>query len=70
MDGAGATSPRRPGWTIVRALTGRRLNHPHEVLALLLNALRRGGKIPSLVVARNELAAHRLLNQLRRYGIA
>jgi hypothetical protein len=69
-DGAASYIAAAAGCPIVRALTGRRLNHPHEVLALLLNALRRGGKIPSLVVARNELAAHRLLNQLRRYGIA
>jgi hypothetical protein len=69
-DGAASYIAAAVGCTIVRALTGRRLNHPHEVLALLVNALRRGGKIPSLVVARNELAAHRLLNHLRRHGIA
>ena len=69
-DGAASYIAAAAGCTIVRSLTGRRLNHPHEVLALLVNALRRGGKIPSLVVARNELAAYRLLNHLRRYGIA
>ena len=69
-DGAASYIAAAAGCTIVRSLTGRRLNHPHEVLALLVNALRRGGKIPSLVVARNELAAHRLLNHLRRYGTA
>lgn len=69
-DGAASYIAAAAGCTIVRVLAGRRMNHPHEVLALLVNALRRGGKIPSLVVARNELAAHRLLNHLRRYGIA
>ena len=69
-DGAASYIAAAAGCTIVRALTGHRLNHPHEVQALLVNALRRGGTIPGLVVARNELAAHRLLNHLRRYGIA
>ena len=69
-DGAASYIAAAAGCTTVRALTGRRLTHPHEVQALLVNALRRGGKIPGLVVARHELAAHRLLNHLRRYGIA
>jgi hypothetical protein len=69
-DGAASYIAAVAGCTIVRALTGRRLTHPHEVQALLVNALRGGGKLPGLVIARHELAAHRLLNQLRRYGIA
>ena len=69
-DGAASYIAAAAGRTTVRAVTGRRLTHPHEVQALLVNALRRGGKIPGLVVARHELAAHRLLKQLRRYGIA
>ena len=69
-DGAASYIAAAAGCTTVRALTGRRLGQPHEVQALLVNALRRGGKIPGLVVARHELAAHRLLHHLRRYGIA
>jgi hypothetical protein len=69
-DGAASYIAAVAGCTIVRALTGRRLTHPHEVQALLVNALRGGGKLPGLVIARHELAAYRLLNQLRRYGIA
>jgi len=56
--------------TTVRAVTGRRLTHPHEVQALLINALRKGEKVPGLIAARDELAAHRLLKDLRRCGIA
>lgn len=69
-DGAASYIAAAAGCTTVRALTGRRLSHPHEVQALLVNALRRGSKIPGLVVARHELAARRLLHQLRRCGIA
>ena len=58
------------GRTTVRAVTGRRLTHPHEVQALLINALRKGEKVPGLIAARDELAAHRLLRDLRRCGIA
>ena len=69
-DGAASYIAVAAGGTVVRAHTGRRLNHPHEIQALLVSALRRGGKIPGLVVARHELAAHRLLHHLRQSGIA
>jgi hypothetical protein len=69
-DGAASYIAAAAGRTVARAVTGRCLSHPHEVQALLISALRRGGRIPGLVVARHELAARRLLKQLRRYGIA
>ena len=53
---------RRGGRARPSALTRRRLSHPHEVQALLVNALRRGGELPGLVIARHELAARGLLH--------
>jgi hypothetical protein len=58
------------GRTTVRAVTGRLLTPPYQVQALLINALLKGGKVPALIAARDELAAHRLLNYLRQCGIA
>ncbi len=58
------------GRTTVRAVSGRLLTHPYQVQALLINALRKGTRCPASVAARDELAAHRLLNHLRRCGIA
>ena len=40
------------------------------VLEILIKALLDGDKVPGLVVARGELAAHRLINYLRQGGIA
>jgi hypothetical protein len=58
------------GRITVRAVTGRLLTPPYQVQALLMNALLKGGKVPALIAARDELAAHRLLSYLRRCGIA
>lgn len=69
-DGAASYIAVAAGCIAIRALTRRCLSHPHEVQALLVSALRRGGTIPGLVIARHELAARRLLSQLRRCGIA
>jgi hypothetical protein len=69
-DCAGIYIATAAGRTTVRAITGRRLVHPHQVQALVINALRKGEKVPGLVVGRDELAAHRLLHHLRQFGIA
>lgn len=69
-DGAAAYIAAAIGRTTVRAVTGRLLTHPHQVQALLINALRKGGRLPALITARDELSAHRLLKDLRRRGIA
>lgn len=69
-DCAGVYLAAAAGRTTVRALNGRRVIHPYEIQARLINALRNGDKVPGLIVARDELAAHRLLNHLRQCGIA
>lgn len=69
-DCAGVYIAAAAGRTTVRAVNGRRVIHPHEVQARLINALRKGDRVPGLIVARDELAAHRLLNHLRQCGIA
>ena len=69
-DCAGVYLAAAAGRTTVRAINGRRVIHPHEIQARLINALRNGDKVPGLIVARDELAAHRLLNHLRQCGIA
>lgn len=58
------------GYTIVRAVTGKTLDHPGQVQHLLINALRDSAKVPGLIAARDELAARRALTYLRRCGIA
>lgn len=69
-DCAGVYLAAAGGRTTLRAINGRRVTHPHEIQARLINALRRGDRVPGLIVARDELAAHRLLNHLRKCGIA
>lgn len=70
-DCAGAYLAAAAGRTTVRAINGRRrVIHPQEIQARLIDALRRGDRAPGLIVARDELAAHRLLNHLRQCGIA
>jgi hypothetical protein len=68
-DSAGVYIAMAAGRTTIRAITGRRLIHPYQVQAIVINALRKGEKVPGFVVARDELAAHRLLNHLRGSGI-
>jgi hypothetical protein len=62
------------GRTIVRASgsprSPKRPLTAADVLDLLVQALLDGEKVPGLVVARGELAAHRLINHLRQGGIA
>ena len=69
-DCAGVYIATAAGRTTVRAVNGRRVSHPHEIQARLINALRKGDKVPGHVVARDELSAHRLLHHLRDSGIA
>jgi hypothetical protein len=69
-DGAAAYIAAAVGRTTVRAFTGRLLTHPYQIQALVINALRKGDKLPALIAARDELSAHRLLKDLRRRGIA
>jgi hypothetical protein len=69
-DCAGVYLAAAAGRTTVRAINGRRIIHPYEIQARLINALRKGDKVSGLIVARDELAAHRLLNHLRQCGIA
>jgi hypothetical protein len=69
-DGAAAYIAAAVGRTTVRTVTGRLLTHPYQVQALLINALRKGDKLPALIAARDELSARRLLKDLRRRGIA
>jgi len=63
------------GRTVVRTSGGTRsrrrppLTAP-GVLDTLIKALLEGDKVPGLVVARGQLAAHRLINHLRQGGIA
>jgi hypothetical protein len=64
-DCAGVYIATAAGRTTVRVIDGR-VSHPHEVLARMISALRNGEKVPGHVVARDELAAHRLLNHLRQ----
>ena len=68
-DSAGIYIAMAAGRTTIRAISGRRLVHPYQVQAFVINALRKGERVPDFVVARDELAAHRLLNYLRRSGI-
>lgn len=68
-DSAAVYIAMAAGRTTIRAITGRRLIHPHQVQAFVINALRKGERVPGFVVARDELAAHRLLNHLRGSGI-
>lgn len=58
------------GYTIVRAVSGKKLNHPAEVQHDLIRALSDGGRVPGLIAARDELAARRALTYLRKCGIA
>jgi hypothetical protein len=62
------------GRTVVRASGSPRSRRPPltaaGVLDILIKALLDGDKVPGLVVARGELAAHRLINHLRQGGIA
>jgi hypothetical protein len=69
-DGAAMYIAAAAGRTIVRAVTGRQLAHPDQVQGILVNALRKGEKVPGLIAARDELAARRALTYLRRCGIA
>jgi hypothetical protein len=68
-DSAGVYIAMAAGRTTIRAITGRRLIHPYQVQAFVISALRKGEKVPGFVVARDELAAHRLFNHLRGSGI-
>jgi hypothetical protein len=65
-DGAAVYIAAAVGRTTLRAVTGRLLTHPYQVQALLINALRKGDKLPALIAARDELSARRLLKDLRR----
>ncbi len=62
------------GRTVVRASgsprSPKRPLAAADVLDILIKALLDGDKVPGLVVARGELAAHRLINHLRQGGIA
>jgi hypothetical protein len=57
------------GRTVVRAATGKLLTQ-QQVQSLLIHALLKGEKVPGLIAARHELAAHRLRAFLRQCGIA
>jgi hypothetical protein len=58
------------GCVVLRVSTGKLLDHPCHVRDLLISALRKGERVPALIAARHELAAHRCLVDLRRSGIA
>jgi hypothetical protein len=69
-DGAAIYIAAAAGRSAVRVGNGRLLTHPYQVQALVINALRKGDRLPACIAARDELAAHRLLRELRRRGIA
>jgi hypothetical protein len=69
-DGAAVYIAASAGRRAVRVAGGRLLTHPYQVQALVINALRKGDRLPACIVARDELAAHRLLRDLRQRGIA
>jgi hypothetical protein len=63
------------GRTVVQASGGPRSRRrtpltAADVQSILVKALTEGEKVPGLVIARGELAAHRLINHLRQGGIA
>jgi hypothetical protein len=53
------------GCVMLKASTGRFLARPYQVRAMLINALLKGEKVPGLIAARHEFAAHRCLADLR-----
>lgn len=68
-DDAGMYIAAAAGRMVMSTFTGKLLT-PHQVQAHLVNAVRKGKKVPGLIAARDELAARRLLTYLRRCGIA
>jgi fructose-1,6-bisphosphatase/inositol monophosphatase family enzyme len=69
-DAAAVYIAAAAGRIVGRAKTGKFFTHPHQVQALLISALLKGQEVPSLIAARHELAAHRLLTHLRETGSA
>lgn len=69
-DGAALYIAVAAGRATMKTQSGKRLLTPYQVQALLVNALRKGKKVPGLITARDELAARRLLTYLRQCGIA
>jgi hypothetical protein len=69
-EGAASYLAAIGGRVILDADRGKKLKHPHQVHDLIGHALRSGERMPSLIVARDDLSARRLFDRVRGCGSA
>jgi hypothetical protein len=69
-EGAASYLAALAGRVILDASRGKKLKYPHQVHDLLGDALRSGERLPSLIVARDDLSARRLFDRVRGCGSA
>lgn len=69
-EGAASYLAAIAGRVILDAGRGKKLKYPHQVHDLIGHALRSGERMPSLIVARDDLSARRLLDRVRGCGSA